>query len=62
MGWGDKFVNVVRGVNPKESGVDVFLGVAETDARMLQQLGVRAYFRYIAQTVTGAGWGDRIRP
>lgn len=36
--------------------------LAETDARMLQQLGVRAYFRYIVQTVTGAGQGDRIRP
>lgn len=35
--------------------------LAETDARMLQSLGVRTYFSYIIKTVTGAGLGDRIR-
>jgi len=35
--------------------------LAETDARMLQDLGVVAYFTYIIKTVTGAGRGDRIR-
>lgn len=35
--------------------------LAETDARMLQDLSVSAYFRYILKTVTGAGSGDRIR-
>ena len=35
--------------------------LAETDARMLQNLGLSAYFSYIIKTVTGAGRGDRIR-
>ncbi len=35
--------------------------LAETDARMLQGLGLSAYFIYIIKTVTGAGRGDRIR-
>lgn len=35
--------------------------LAETDARMLQDLGLTAYFTYIIKTVTGAGRGDRIR-
>jgi lipopolysaccharide/colanic/teichoic acid biosynthesis glycosyltransferase len=35
--------------------------LAETDARMLQDLGLSAYFTYIIKTVTGAGRGDRIR-
>lgn len=35
--------------------------LAETDARMLQGLGLAAYFCYIIKTVTGAGRGDRIR-
>ena len=35
--------------------------LAETDARMLQNLGLFAYFTYIIKTVTGAGRGDRIR-
>jgi len=29
--------------------------------RMLQRLGLVAYFTYITKTVTGAGRGDRIR-
>lgn len=35
--------------------------LAETDARMLQDLGLSTYFNYIIKTVTGAGRGDRIR-
>ena len=35
--------------------------LAETDARMLEDLDVQAYFRYILRTVTGSGSGDRIR-
>jgi len=35
--------------------------LAETDARMLESLGVRAYFSYIIKTVTGGGRGDSIR-
>lgn len=35
--------------------------LAETDARMLGELGVGAYFRYILKTVTGSGRGDRIK-
>jgi lipopolysaccharide/colanic/teichoic acid biosynthesis glycosyltransferase len=35
--------------------------LAETDARMLQTLGLKTYVRYIMQTVFGAGSGDRIK-
>ncbi|MCG9098021.1 sugar transferase [Laribacter hongkongensis] len=35
--------------------------LAETDARMLQDLGVMGYFIYIIKTVTGSGRGDRIQ-
>lgn len=35
--------------------------LAETDARMIQTLGVVAYFSYLLKTVTGSGSGDRIR-
>ena len=35
--------------------------LAETDARMLLDLGPSAYFTYVIKTVTGAGRGDRIR-
>lgn len=35
--------------------------LAETDARMLRELGLSTYFSYIFMTVTGAGRGDRIR-
>ena len=34
--------------------------LAEWDARMLASFSLAAYFRYIAQTVIGAGRGDRI--
>lgn len=35
--------------------------LAQTDARMLQELGLVSYFKLIIKTVTGAGRGDRIR-
>lgn len=35
--------------------------LAETDAEMLKDLGIAAYFTYILKTVSGAGRGDRIR-
>lgn len=35
--------------------------LAETDAQMLQQMNVRAYFKYIFLTLCGAGRGDRVR-
>ena len=35
--------------------------LAETDARMLQTLGIRSYFGYILKTLTGSGSGDRVR-
>lgn len=36
--------------------------LAETDALMLKELGLRAYFTLILKTVTGSGSGDRIKP
>lgn len=36
--------------------------LAETDARMLREMNVTAYFKYIAKTVSGSGGGDRIQP
>lgn len=36
--------------------------LAETDALMLQEMGLRAYFTFILKTVTGSGSGDRIKP
>lgn len=35
--------------------------LAETDARMLAGLNLVSYFRYILQTVTGKGAGDRVK-
>lgn len=35
--------------------------LAETDAQMMKSLTLTAYFRYILQTVTGKGQGDRVR-
>lgn len=35
--------------------------LAETDAKMLQSLRMLDYFRYIIQTVSGKGSGDRVR-
>lgn len=34
--------------------------LAETDARMLGNLNLRNYFRYILMTIIGKGFGDRI--
>ena len=35
--------------------------LAETDAQMLETLDIKTYFKYIFQTITGSGKGDRIR-
>lgn len=35
--------------------------LAETDAQMLKEMGLLAYFKYIFKTVTGSGSGDRIK-
>lgn len=35
--------------------------LAETDARMLANLNVFSYFRYIAMTLAGRGSGDRVK-
>jgi len=45
------------------SGIDMSTPrlLAETDARMLQDLGMPTYFMYIIKTLTGAGRGDRIQ-
>jgi O-antigen biosynthesis protein WbqP len=45
-------------------GIDMSTPVllAETDARMLQNLTASTYFRFILLTVTGSGSGDRIKP
>lgn len=34
--------------------------LAETDAAMLRSLNLKHYFRYILQTITGKGAGDRV--
>src|SRR5690554_7037860 len=46
-------------VNEIDMSTPVLL--AETDQKMLQSLGVTDYFRYIFQTVSGKGSGDRVR-
>ena len=35
--------------------------LAETDAKMIAEMSVANYFRYILQTVTGKGSGDRVK-
>jgi O-antigen biosynthesis protein WbqP len=35
--------------------------LAETDAKMIDQLNVVSYFKYIFLTVVGKGFGDRVR-
>lgn len=35
--------------------------LAETDARMLAELNISSYFRYILMTVAGKGAGDRVK-
>jgi lipopolysaccharide/colanic/teichoic acid biosynthesis glycosyltransferase len=44
-------------------GIDMStpIRLAETDARMLETLNLKSYFKYISQTLTGSGRGDRIR-
>lgn len=43
-------------------GIDMSTPVllAETDARMIKTLNLKSYFKYIIQTLTGSGRGDRI--
>ncbi|KOO58353.1 lipid carrier : UDP-N-acetylgalactosaminyltransferase [Rheinheimera sp. KL1] len=36
--------------------------LAETDQRMLQQLSLSNYFKFILMTVAGKGAGDRVKP
>lgn len=35
--------------------------LAKTDARMISEMSLANYFKYILQTVTGAGAGDRVK-
>ncbi|CAN8138913.1 hypothetical protein THIOSC15_1240004 [uncultured Thiomicrorhabdus sp.] len=35
--------------------------LAQTDAKMIAALTIRNYFKYILQTVTGKGSGDRVK-
>lgn len=35
--------------------------LAETDAKMIDTLNIKSYFRYIIMTVTGKGSGDRVK-
>lgn len=46
-------------VNEIDMSTPVLL--AETDAKMLQTLGVKDYFKYILLTVAGKGSGDRVK-
>lgn len=46
-------------VNEIDMSTPVLL--AETDAKMLQTLGVKDYFKYILLTVVGKGSGDRVK-
>ena len=45
------------------SGIDMSTPrlLAETDRRMLDDLGLKNYFRYLFLTVAGRGGGDRVR-
>ncbi len=45
------------------SGIDMSTPrlLAETDARMVQNLTLATYFKYIFKTITGAGRGDRVQ-
>ena len=35
--------------------------LAETDAKMIRDMNIKSYFKFIFQTVLGAGAGDRVR-
>lgn len=45
------------------SGIDMSTPqlLAETDARMIKEMSLYNYFRYITLTITGKGGGDRIK-
>lgn len=47
-------------VNEIDMSTPVLL--AETDQKMLHSLDLTHYFKYIVQTVTGKGMGDRVKP
>ena len=47
----------IKGIDMSTPGL-----LAETDALMLKELDLRAYFTFILKTVTGSGSGDRIKP
>lgn len=36
--------------------------LAETDAKMIAEMSISSYFKYILLTVTGKGSGDRVKP
>ncbi|RUO27867.1 sugar transferase [Aliidiomarina sanyensis] len=36
--------------------------LAETDAKMIAEMSISRYFKYILLTITGKGSGDRVRP
>ena len=36
--------------------------LAETDAKMIKEMSLVNYFKFILQTVTGKGQGDRVKP
>jgi O-antigen biosynthesis protein WbqP len=36
--------------------------LAQTDAQMLRELNIESYFKFILLTVTGKGFGDRVKP
>ncbi len=39
----------------------LFFGLADTDAKMIQELNTFGYFKYIFLTVFGKGFGDRLQ-
>ena len=45
------------------SGIDMSTPelLAQTDARMIAEMSVYNYFKYIALTIAGKGSGDRVR-
>ena len=45
----------IKGIDMSTPGL-----LAETDALMMKEMSLQAYFKYIFKTVTGSGGGDRI--